>query len=150
LRQIGPIKKRRGAPGKVIQREQNYFQMNALRMTFRAIARRGWPDGAGAGTGWPANTGSFQTLRPVRDSSGMSHLCALDEARRNPAEMSLRPHTKDSAKMHPSSRALESLLALGVDLAVTFPVLLVTYRVRRTLAVIRADSRRRNQNRDTP
>lgn len=44
---------------------------------------------------------------------------------------------------------MESLLALDVDLAVTFPVLLVTYRVRRMLAVILTASRRRNQNRDT-
>lgn len=45
---IARLKKRRGASGTVIGREQNYFATHARRMNYQAIARCGWPIGSGA------------------------------------------------------------------------------------------------------
>ena len=48
LGQIAGLKPQRGAAGKIIAREQNYFAGHAERMNYREAARRGWPIGSGA------------------------------------------------------------------------------------------------------
>lgn len=84
LGKIGRLKKRQGAAGQVIEREQNYFASHAGRMNYQAIARRGWPIGSGAVESACRQKqcrfkrpGQFWTRKALR------HLCALDEARRN-------------------------------------------------------------------
>jgi len=84
LRQIDRLKKRRGEPGKVIQREQNYFQTNAGRMNYQEIARRGWPIGSGAvESACRQKQCRFKRCGQFWTKAGLRNLCALDEARRN-------------------------------------------------------------------
>jgi len=84
LRQIFGLKKRRGAPGKVIQREQNYFQTNADRMNYQEIAQHGWPIGSGAvESACRQKQCRFKRCGQFWTKAGLRNLCALDEARRN-------------------------------------------------------------------
>lgn len=84
LRQLGRLKKRRGETGKVIQREQNYFQTNARRMNYQEIARRGWPIGSGAvESACRQKQCRFKRCGQFWTKEGLRNLCALDEARRN-------------------------------------------------------------------
>jgi hypothetical protein len=48
LSEMAGLKKKRGAAGKVLAREQNYFANHASRMNYQSMARRGWPIGSGA------------------------------------------------------------------------------------------------------
>lgn len=69
LRQISRLKKR-GDPGKVVRREQNYFQTNAERMNYQEIARRRLAHRVRSrGIRLPPETMPFQTLRSVLDKS---------------------------------------------------------------------------------
>lgn len=84
LGEIARLKKRRGAAGKILAREQHYFAGHAGRMNYQAVARRGWPIGSGAVESACRQkqcrfkrAGQFWTRRGLRD------LLALDEARRN-------------------------------------------------------------------
>ena len=84
LREIAGLKKRRGAAGKTLAREQHYFAEHAGRMNYQAVARRGWPIGSGAVESACRQKqcrfkrpGQFWTRR------GLQHLAALDEARLN-------------------------------------------------------------------
>ena len=84
LRQISRLSKRRGEPGKVIGREQNYFQTHSKRMNYQAIARRGWPIGSGAvESACRQKQCRFKRCGQFWTHAGLRNLCALDEARRN-------------------------------------------------------------------
>ena len=84
LRQIAQLKKRRGEPGKVIRREQNYFETHAGRMNYQGIAKRGWPIGSGAvESACRQKQCRFKRCGQFWTKAGLRNLCALDEARRN-------------------------------------------------------------------
>jgi hypothetical protein len=84
LRQIAQLKKRRGEPGQVIRREQNYFKTHAGRMNYQGIAKRGWPIGSGAvESACRQKQCRFKRCGQFRTKAGLRNLCALDEARRN-------------------------------------------------------------------
>jgi hypothetical protein len=84
LRQIAQLKPRRGEVGKVIRREQNYFQTHARRMNYQQIARRGWPIGSGpAESACRQKQCRFKRCGQFWTKRGLRNLCALDEARRN-------------------------------------------------------------------
>lgn len=81
---IARLRKRRGTAGAVIRREQNYFATHARRMNYQAIARRGWPIGSGAvESACRQKQCRFKRAGQFWTASGLRHLCALDEARRN-------------------------------------------------------------------
>jgi hypothetical protein len=82
--QISQLKKRRGALGKVLRREQNFFETHALRMNYQEIAKRGWPIGSGAGeSACRQKQCRFKWCGQFWSKGGLRNLCALDEARRN-------------------------------------------------------------------
>jgi len=84
LRQIAHLKKRRGETGKVIRREQNYFQTHSGRMNYQEIADRGWPIGSGAvESACRQKQCRFKRCGQFWTGKGLRNLCALDEARRN-------------------------------------------------------------------
>jgi hypothetical protein len=84
LAQIRGLPKRRGAAGKMIERERNYFATHAGRMNYQTIARRGWPIGSGAvESACRQKQCRFKRSGQFWTSQGLRHLCALDEARRN-------------------------------------------------------------------
>jgi hypothetical protein len=84
LRQIAQLKKRRGETGKVIRREQNYFQTHSGRMNYQEIADRGWPIGSGAvESACRQKQCRFKRCGQFWTAKGLRNLCSLDEARRN-------------------------------------------------------------------
>lgn len=84
LRQIAQLQPRRGAAGKIIRREQNYFATHANRMNYQTLAKRGWPIGSGAvESACRQKQCRFKRCGQFWTKSGLRHLCALDEARRN-------------------------------------------------------------------
>ena len=82
LREIAALPRRRGAAGKVIEREQNYFAQHAGRMNYQTLARRGWPIGSGAVES-ACRSRQCRRKRPGQfwTRSGLRHLDALEEAR---------------------------------------------------------------------
>lgn len=84
LAQIQGLKKRRGPAGRVIERERHYFATHAARLNYQAMARRGWPIGSGAvESACRQKQCRFKRPGQFWTPSGLRHLCALDEARRN-------------------------------------------------------------------
>lgn len=84
LSQLATLKRRRGEPGKLMLREKNYFASHACRMNYQAIARRGWPIGSGAvESACRQKQCRFKRAGQFWTATGLRHLCALDEARRN-------------------------------------------------------------------
>ena len=84
LRQIAQLKQRSGEAGKVIRREQNYFQTHAGRMNYQTAAKRGWPIGSGAvESACRQKQCRFKRCGQFWSKEGLRNLCALDEARRN-------------------------------------------------------------------
>jgi hypothetical protein len=84
LGQIARLQKRRGAAGKVIRREQNYFRTHSSRMNYQEIANRGWPIGSGAvESACRQKQCRFKRCGQFWSTQGLRNLCALDEARRN-------------------------------------------------------------------
>lgn len=82
LRRLARLRAGRGAAGKTLRREQNYFASHAGRMNYQALAARGWPIGSGTVESACAQKqrrfkrpGQFWTPR------GQQHLNALIEAR---------------------------------------------------------------------
>jgi hypothetical protein len=84
LEEIAALPRRSGEGGKVIRREQNYFQEHARRMNYRSVADKGWPIGSG-----PIESACRQRqCRRKRcgqfwTAAGLRHLGALEEARDN-------------------------------------------------------------------
>lgn len=84
LAQIKNLKPRRGAAGKVIQRERHYFATHAGRMNYQTVARRGWPIGSGAvESACRQKQCRFKRPGQFWTATGLRNLCALDETRRN-------------------------------------------------------------------
>jgi hypothetical protein len=84
LEEIARLKKRRGAAGKILAREQHYFAEHAGRMNYQAAARRGWPIGSGAvESACRQKQCRFKRAGQFWTRRGLRHLAALDEARRN-------------------------------------------------------------------
>lgn len=84
LRRFAQLKKRAGAAGKTIAREQNYFATHAPRMNYQQIARKGWPIGSGAvESACRQKQCRFKRCGQFWTGSGLRHLGALEEARRN-------------------------------------------------------------------
>jgi len=84
LGEIAALKSRRGAAGEVIQREKNYFAGPAQRMNYQSIAHRGWPIGSGAvESACRQKQCRFKRPGQFWTQAGLSHLAALDQARRN-------------------------------------------------------------------
>jgi hypothetical protein len=84
LKELATLKAPRGPAGETVQKQQNYFAGHSGRMNYQKIAQRGWPIGSGAVESACRQSqcrfkrpGQFWTPR------GLSHLCALDDARRN-------------------------------------------------------------------
>lgn len=84
LRKIAQLGRRRGQTGKVIRREQNYFQNHSDHMNYQEISNRGWPIGSGAvESACRQKQCRFKRCGQFWTPSGLRNLCALDEARRN-------------------------------------------------------------------
>jgi len=84
LSELAGLKKKRGAAGEVLAREQNYFAGHACRMNYQAIARRGWPIGSGAvESACRQKQCRFKRPGQFWTPKGLRNLIALDEARRN-------------------------------------------------------------------
>ena len=84
LGKIAHLGRRRGEPGKVIRREQNYFQNHSGHMNYQAIADQGWPIGSGAvESACRQKQCRFKRCGQFWTATGLRNLCALDEARRN-------------------------------------------------------------------
>jgi uncharacterized protein YlxP (DUF503 family) len=84
LSAMAGLKKKRGAAGKVLAREQNYFASHAARMNYQDIARRGWPIGSGAvESACRQKQCRFKRPGQFWTPKGLRNLIALDEARRN-------------------------------------------------------------------
>lgn len=84
LREIAALPRRRGAAGKVMRQEQNYFAAQATRMHYKASADRGWPIGSGAVES-ACRQRQCRRKRPGQfwTQTGLRHLDALEEARDN-------------------------------------------------------------------
>jgi hypothetical protein len=99
LRQIFQLKKRRGEAGKVIQREQNYFQTNGT--TGKSPAAAG-PSGLAR---WNRLVGKNSVVSNAAASSGPRRDCATSALWMKPGAIATGTNfgrqTKDSAKMHP-------------------------------------------------
>jgi hypothetical protein len=82
LREIAALPRRRGAAGKVIRREQNYFAEHTGRMNYQELAQRGWPIGSGAVESGCRGR-QCRRKRPGQfwTRLGLRHLDALEEAR---------------------------------------------------------------------
>ena len=84
LGEIARLKKRRGASGKILAREQGCFAEHAGRMNYQEVARRGWPVGSGAvESACRQKQCRFKRAGQFWTRPGLRHLLALDEARRN-------------------------------------------------------------------
>jgi hypothetical protein len=84
LQQIAALPRRGGEAGKVIRREQDYFNDHARRMNYQTSAERGWPIGSGAVES-ACRQRQCRRKRPGQfwTSAGLRHLGALEEARDN-------------------------------------------------------------------
>jgi hypothetical protein len=84
LRELAALRQPAGETGRIIEREQAYFASHALRMNYQAIARRGWPIGSGAvESACRQKQCRFKRPGQFWTPTGLRHLTALDEARRN-------------------------------------------------------------------
>ena len=84
LQEIAGLKARRGAAGKIVRREQNYFAGQAGRLAYGKVAARGWPIGSGAVEA-ACRQKQCRYKRPGQfwTERGLRHLSALEEARAN-------------------------------------------------------------------
>jgi hypothetical protein len=84
LSEIAGLKKKRGAAGVVLAREQNYFANHSSRMNYQTTARRGWPIGSGAvESACKQKQCRFKRPGQFWTPKGLRNLVAVDEARRN-------------------------------------------------------------------
>jgi hypothetical protein len=84
LAELARLKKKPGAAGAVLVREQNYFANHATRMNYQTVARRGWPIGSGAvESACRQKQCRFKRSGQFWTPKGLRNLIALDEARRN-------------------------------------------------------------------
>jgi hypothetical protein len=84
LKELAGLKRSRGAAGKTLRQQQQYFAGHAGRMNYQEIAAHGWPIGSG-----PVESTCRQDQRRFKGpgqfwtAPGFRHLSALDEARCN-------------------------------------------------------------------
>jgi hypothetical protein len=84
LEEIAGLKAGRGRHGQTVQKEKNYFAGQRGRMNYKALADRGWPIGSGAvESACRQSQCRFKRSGQFWTPSGVRHLNALDEARRN-------------------------------------------------------------------
>jgi hypothetical protein len=84
LREVARLRAPRGEAGKIVAREQAYFESHSQRMNYQQIARRGWPIGSGAvESACRQKQCRFKRAGQFWTPTGLRHLLALDEARRN-------------------------------------------------------------------
>jgi len=84
LVEISRLKVPRGAVGKVVRREQNYFATHSERVNYQKIHRRGWPIGSGSvESACRQRQCRFKRPGQFWTAQGMRHLGALIEARQN-------------------------------------------------------------------
>lgn len=84
LHRISQLNRPTGESGKVVQREQNYFETHSGRMNYQQIARQGWPIGSGAvESACRQKQCRFKRCGQFWTKQGLRNLCTLDEARRN-------------------------------------------------------------------
>jgi len=84
LREVAGLRTSRTDAGKIIAREQAYFESQSQRMNYQQIARRGWPIGSGAvESACRQKQCRFKRPGQFWTPKGLRHLLALDEARRN-------------------------------------------------------------------
>ena len=84
LKELAALKVPRGAQREIVHKQQSYFAGQAGRMHYQEIADRGWPIGSGAVES-ACRQSQCRFKRPGQfwTQSGLRHLCALDDARRN-------------------------------------------------------------------
>ena len=84
LQEVARLKKRSGAAGETIGREQNYFATHAQRMNYREIADKGWPIGSGAvESACRQKQCRFKRCGQFWTKAGLRNLNALVSARHN-------------------------------------------------------------------
>jgi hypothetical protein len=84
LKEIAGLKVPRGPVGETIQKQKNYFADQLGRMCYKTLADRGWPIGSGAvESACRQSQCRFKRAGQFWTQSGLRHLSALDEARRN-------------------------------------------------------------------
>jgi hypothetical protein len=84
LKEIGRLKPPRGQAGKTVRKQKNYFDGQLERMHYKELADRGWPIGSGAvESACRQSQCRFKRAGQFWTQSGLRHLSALDEARRN-------------------------------------------------------------------
>jgi hypothetical protein len=82
LAELQKLSARRGAVGKVVRREANYFAEHAARLNYEEVAARGWPIGSGAvESACRQRQCRFKRPGQFWTEQGLRHLCALEEAR---------------------------------------------------------------------
>jgi hypothetical protein len=95
---------RHPAKGKIVKREQNYFQSHRQRLNYQSLANRGWPIGSDAvESALPPTAMPLQTPGPVLDQRRAAPLMRLGGS---PPQSSLGPtsgphRNKGCAKMRP-------------------------------------------------
>jgi hypothetical protein len=84
LEEISLLKGPRGKRGKTLREQKKYFAGQAHRMNYQEIADRGWPIGSGAvESSCLGSQCRFKRPGQFWTKSGLRHLSALEEARRN-------------------------------------------------------------------
>lgn len=84
LGELERLKAPKGEVGKIVEEERGYFQRQAGRINYQAMARRGWPIGSGAvESACRQKQCRFKRPGQFWTAQGFRYLCALDEARRN-------------------------------------------------------------------
>ena len=84
LAEIAALAVPRGLRGQVVRREQSYLAAHAARMRYAPVAARGWPIGSGAvESACRQRQCRFKRPGQFWTASGVRHLSALEEARRN-------------------------------------------------------------------
>lgn len=84
LQEIAGLKTGRGARGKIVRREQNYFASQAGRVAYETLTERGWPIGSGAvESACRQRQCRYKRCGQFWTEPGLRNLCALEEARAN-------------------------------------------------------------------
>lgn len=84
LAQLAALKAPRGAKGKMVREQQNYFVRQAQRMNYQEFAQQGWPIGSGpVESACSGEQNRFKRRGQFWTRSGLANLAALKQARQN-------------------------------------------------------------------
>ena len=84
LAAVAQLKAPRGARGKTVREQQNYFARQAGRMHYEELAQRGWPIGSGAvESACSGQQNRFKRRGQMWTQAGLRNLAALKQAREN-------------------------------------------------------------------